>query len=138
MHIVFGWGDEQNYHVVNYSLSLGTVSGDTKLANCVPGEISMVIELPPDANPAQEFLAFAVDQHNTASDKGSGKIIVFKGKDVGESLQEVAFNQGWITDIDLSVSEHDEKFNISVRIAAADVTVSGINFMHRGRGEHFS
>ena len=136
MHMNLEFGDV-TYHVTNYSFSLGTVSGDTKLANVVPGELSVNIELPPEANPAEAFLAFAVDQHNTAKDKGKGKLSVFKGADVGESLQEIEFWSAWITDIDVSVSEMDEKFNVSLRIAASAVLISGVEFIHRGRGEHF-
>jgi hypothetical protein len=123
--------------VTNYSFSLGTVSGDTKLANVVPGELSVNLELPPVANPAAAFLQFAVDQHNTAKEKGQGRLSVFKGADVGESPQEIEFTDAWITDIDVSVSEMDEKFNVSLRIAAANMVISGVQFSHRGRGEHF-
>ena len=137
MYMLFGFGDEATYHVTNYSLSVGTVAGDTKLANCVPGELSVNIELPPDALPAAEFLELAKDQHNTAKEKGKGKLVIFKGEDVGESLQEITFEKAWITDLDMGSSEMDERFNISMRIAAASVTVSGVVFEHRGRGEHF-
>ena len=136
MHINLEFGDV-TYHVTNYSFSLGTVSGDTKLANVVPGELSLNLELPPEANPAEAFLQFAVDQHNTAKDKGAGRLSVFKGADVGESLQEIEFSKAWITDIDVSVSEMDEKFNVSLRFAAAEMTISGVMFSHRGRAEHF-
>lgn len=125
------------YHVTNYSFSLGTVSGDTKLANVVPGELSVNIEMPAEANPGAALLGFAVDQHNTAKDKGKGKLTVFKGESVGESIQIIEFEKAWITDIDMSVSEIDEKFNIALRLAASKVTVSGTPFVHRGRGEHF-
>ncbi len=141
MHIMFGFGSENpelKYHVTNYSLSVGTIAGDTKLANAVPGELSLTIELPPSANPYTDFLSFAVDQHNTAKDKGAGKLAVFKGEDVGESLQEITFKNGWITDLDMGTSEVDERFTISLRIAAATMNVSGVAFIHRGRGEHFS
>ena len=137
MHMLFGFGDAIKHRVTNFSFSLGTVSGDTKLANVIPGEVSVSLELPPTANPAEGFLAFAVDQHNTASEKGEGTIVVYKGQDVGESLQEISFSNAWITDIDIGSSEMDEKFNVSLRIAAADIVVSGVTFTHRGRGEHF-
>ncbi|MGD8412883.1 MAG: type VI secretion system tube protein TssD [Candidatus Latescibacterota bacterium] len=134
MRLEFG---DKEYSVTNYNFSLGTLSGDTKLSNVVPGELSVNIELPPEANPAEEFLQFAVDQHNTAKDKGAGVLTVFKGADVGESLQTIEFTQAWITDIDMSVSEIDEKFNVSLRFAAASMVISGVNFAHRGRAEHF-
>jgi hypothetical protein len=135
IQLTFG---EKTYRVVNYSVSVGTVSGDTKLANCVPGELSLTVELPPSANPAAEFLGFAVDQHNIAKDKGQGTLTVFKEEGVDESLKEIAFKQGWITDLDMATSEMDDKFNVSLRIAAADMVISGVQFNHRGRGEHFS
>ena len=104
-----------------------------------PAEICITIELPDTTkNPAAEFLAFAVDQHNTAEKKGAGKISVFQGENVKESIQEISFKKGWITDLDLGSSVHDSKSVINLRIAAADVTVSGINFKHRAREEHFA
>jgi hypothetical protein len=137
MHMNLEFGDV-TYHVTNYSFSLGTVSGDTKLANVLPGELSVNLEMAPEANPGELFLQFAVDQHNTAKDKGQGRLTVFKGADVGESVQVIEFKDAWITDIDMSVSEMDEKFNVSLRFAAANVSISGVAFTHRGRGEHFS
>lgn len=129
--------DGEEYTVTNYNVSLGTVSGDSKLANVVPGELSVNVELPLDANPGEKFLQFAVDQHNTAKDKGAGVLSVFKGENVGESLQKIEFSQAWITDYDQSVSDIDEKFNVSLRIAAAKMIVSGVEFTHRARTEHF-
>ena len=144
MFMRFGWGDnpgpkEMKYSVTNYSLSIDTQGDTTKIANCVPGEICLTIEIPDtEKNPAAEFIGFAVDQHNTAKDKGKGKISVYRGEDVGESIQEISFKKGWITDLDLGSSVHDSKSVINLRIAAAEVTVSGISFMHRGRNEHFA
>jgi len=137
MYMTLKFGDKE-YEVTNYSVSVGTVSGDSKLANAVPGEISMNLDLPPSANPADGLLGFAQQQHSVAKDKGSGTLTIFKDKDVEQGLQEITFEQGWITDLDMSTSEVDDRFSVGIRIAAAKVVVSGVPFEHRGRGEHFS
>lgn len=144
MFIKFGWGDnpdpkQMKYKVNNYSLSIDTEGDSTQIRNCVPGEINLTIEIPDtEKNPAAEFLAYAVDQHNTADKKGAGKISVFQGENVRESIQEITFSKGWITDLDLGSSVHDAATIISLRIAAAEVTVSGIKFAHNARLRHFA
>lgn len=142
MYVVFGWGespsaDDMKYTVLQYQFSVSTMEGDTRPANCVPGEIDLTLELPPTPNPAQDFLNFATQQHTAAAEEGAGKIAVYKGKDAGESIQEVSFKQGWIVDIGLGAGMHDEMFTVTLRIAASEVTVSGVNFIHNKRKEHF-
>jgi hypothetical protein len=144
MFMKFGWGDnpdpkQMKYIVTSYSLSLDTGGDTTQIGNCRPGEICFTIEIADiEKNPAAEFLGYAADQHNTASEKGAGKISVFQGENVKESIQEISFKHGWITDLDLGSSIHDSASVINLRIAAAEVTVSGIAFEHLERKKHFT
>lgn len=142
MYIIFGWGKnisakDMPYRVTNFDLSVHNSYGDAKLANCVPGMIRLNVEIGPTKDPGSDIYLFAVDQHNTASDQGCGKILVYKEKGVDESLQEITFERAWISDISSSVSEMDDKFNISFTIIAAVITVSGVAFEHPGRLEYF-
>jgi hypothetical protein len=143
MHVIFGWGEdpsveEMRYRVLNFGLDVVAESGDTTISNCIPTHINMTLELPDEANPGQEFFEYAQGQHDTAAEQGKGKIAVFRGRSVGESIQEIRFNNGWIDSLSLVVGEADDKFVLNVLIAAAEVTVSGVDFTHHGRAEHFS
>lgn len=143
MYIVFGFGknpsaDDLKYVVTSYDFSVDTLTADTSPANCLPGEITLQLELPPEANPASEFLSFATQQHATAATDGAGKIAVYPGENVGQSLQEISFRKGWISHLDVSTSVGDDKFHVTMRVSAAEVTVSGIDFQHPSRLAHFA
>ncbi len=143
MYILFGFGedpsvDDMPYRVLNFGVDVVSESGDTMLSNCQPTHINLTVEVPDQANPGEEFFRFASEQHDTAAENGKGKIAVFRGRSVGESIQEVRFNNGWIDQLSLNVSDTDDKFVLSCLIAAAEVTVSGVEFTHHTRSEHFS
>lgn len=143
MHILFGWGedpsvDDMPYRVLNYSIDVVSESGDTMISNCQPTHIVLTVEVPPDGDAGAEFFNFASEQHDTAAENGKGKIAVFRGRSVGESIQEVTFNNGWIDSLTINASQADDKFIITALIAAAEITVSGVEFTHHTRAEHFT
>lgn len=143
MHILFGWGEdpsveEMPYRVLNYSFDIVSEAGDTMISNCQPTHLTITVEIPPGPNPGQEFYQFATEQHDTAAENGKGKISVFRGRDVGESIQEIRFTNGWIDNLSMSVSEADDKFVMTCMIAPASVTISDVELVHHRRSEHFS
>jgi hypothetical protein len=143
MFIKFGWGEnpgveEMPYRVLNYSFDVVSQAGDTQITNCQPTHIVLTVEVPPGADAGAEFFTYASEQHDTAAERGKGKIAVFRGEGVGESIQEVTFNNGWIDNLSINASQADDKFIISCVIAAAEITVSGVEFVHSTRAEHFS
>jgi hypothetical protein len=143
MHILFGWGedpsvDDMPYRVLSYNFDVVSESGDTMISNCQPTHIALTVEVPPDGDAGREFFNFASEQHDTAAENGKGKIAVFRGRAVGESIQEVTFNNGWIDSLSISASQGDDKFIITAMIAAAEITVSGVEFTHHTRAEHFA
>lgn len=139
MHMIFQWDSEPGleFRVLNYNFSVNSQGGETKLSNCQPGQLDLTVEIPPEPDPGKIFFEFAAEQHDTSADKGVGTLTVFKGKAVGESLQEIHFEKGWITSLSLNVSEKDDKFQLKCNIAAANVKVSGSDFLHHRRLEHF-
>ncbi len=143
MFIKFGWGenpsvDNMPYRVLNYSFDVVSQAGDTQITNCQPTHIVLTVEVPPGADAGAEFFTFANEQHDTAGDNGKGKIAVFRGENVGESIQEVTFSDGWIDNLSINASASDDKFIISCVIAAAQITVSGVEYVHHTRAEHFN
>jgi hypothetical protein len=143
MFMKFGWGedpsiDDMPYKVLNYSFDVVSEAGDTMISNCQPTHITITVEIAPEANPGAEFYQYSIDQHDTAAEAGKGKISVFRGQSVGESIQEISFSNAWIDSVSMSVSEADDKFILTCMIAAANVTVSGVEMVHNRRIEHFS
>ena len=143
MHVLFGWGedpsvDDMPYRVLNYTFDVVSEAGDTMISNCQPTHIALTVEVPPDGDAGAEFFSFASEQHDTAGERGKGKIAVFRGRSVGESVQEVTFNNGWIDSLSISASQADDKFIITCMIAAAEITISGVEFIHHTRSEHFN
>jgi len=140
MYIQFKWDKgDTSYRVLNYNFGVYSEAGETSLSNCQPGVINLTLQLPDEPNPGKEFFAFAAEQHDTAGEKGSGVITVFKGEKTShESLQEITFAQGWITALEISVSDVDDKFMLSCSIAASAVFISESEFAHHRRSEHFS
>jgi hypothetical protein len=139
MFMQFEWdGGKGPYRVMNYDFSVSSESGDTALGNCLPGVITLTVQIPAEPNPGAEFFAFAQEQHDTAKEKGKGKVTVFPGeKTAKESLQEIAFSNGWITSLSMNVSDRDDKFTLTCKIASSSVTFSGTEFLHHRRIEHF-
>lgn len=140
MHMIFKWDGSDpgvEYRVTEYTFSVNSQGGETKLSNCQPGQINLTLELPPEPHPGKEFFQFAAEQHDTSGDKGKGTLTVFKGKSVGESLQEISFEDGWVTTLSLNVAEKDDKFQLKCNIAAAKVMISESEFVHHRRAEHF-
>jgi hypothetical protein len=142
VYVLFGMGenptaDDLRFHVSDYRFSVSSTHGDGAPANCIPGEIDISLDLPPESNPGSEFLRFAKQQHETAGDEGAGKIVVYPGEGVGQSIQEITFKKGWIQSLNMDTSSADDRFRVSMRIAAAEVTVSGITFLHSPRAQHF-
>jgi hypothetical protein len=126
--------------VTNFEVSLQS-AGSTQLGDCIPNTIRVDLLLPPtNKNPAQKLFNFAHSQHADAKAKGNGVIKVFPGQDGkkdGQAIQTVEFNRAWISDIDSSISEHDEKFSIRLTLITTEVTISGEKFEHDGRAELF-
>lgn len=143
MHMLFGWGEdpsveEMPYRVLHYGFDVVSEAGDTMISNCLPTHINLTVEIPPGPDPGREFFEYASEQHDTAAERGKGKIAVFRGRDVGESIQEVRFNNGWLDSVSMSVADTDDKFVLTCTIAAAEITISGIELIHHRRAEHFS
>ena len=143
MHILFGWGkdvgkDDLKYVVTDFNVSLASSEEFAGgLGNCVPRQISVSLEIPPDqkAKPAADLFKFAKNQHDTAKNEGGGKIIVYEGREVGQPIQEVSFEKAWITDISSGASRHDQEFNLQLTIVAPTITVSDVKFEDKRRGE---
>jgi hypothetical protein len=126
------------YRVLNYSFDVVSQAGDTQITNCQPTHIVVTVEIPPGGDAGSEFFNYASEQHETAANDGKGKIAVFAGQNVGESIQELTFSNGWIDNLSINASQADDKFIVSCVIAAAEITVSGVSFTHHTRAEHFS
>jgi len=136
MHIVFGWGknvgpDGLKYVVNDCNVSLTSdeqFSGG--LGNCIPGDISLSIEIPPSQKekPAAELFKFAKTQHDTAKNDGAGKIVVYEGRDVGQPIQEIVFEKAWIAKIGSGIVKHDQQFILNLVITAAKVQISDVAF----------
>jgi hypothetical protein len=136
MYILFGWGkdvkqDGLKYRVTNCSFSLRPDGIAGPLGNCVPGQINVSIEIPPNQaeKPALDLLKFAKGQHDTAKNDGAGKIVIYAGSEVGQPLQEIAFKNAWISSFSSGASSGGTgNFNVSLSIDTADLQVSGIDF----------
>jgi len=139
MFMQFKWDSgSREYRVLNYTFGVISEAGDTSLSNCQPGVITLTLEIPAEPMPGKEFFEFSAEQHDTASTKGSGVITVFKGeKTTSESLQQITFSNAWVTGLDLNVSDQDDKFRLTCKIAATNVNISGTDFLHHRRFEHF-
>jgi hypothetical protein len=143
MHILFGWGknvgkDDLKYLVTDFNVSLASSDEFAGgLGNCVPGSISVSIEIPPNqkAKPAVDLFKFAKNQHDVAKNEGGGKIIVYEGIEVGQPIQEVNFEKAWITDISSGASRHDQQFNLHLTIQAASVQVSDVKFEDKRKSD---
>jgi hypothetical protein len=140
MKFTFGEGDKGDvfFKVIGYNVSVNTLVSDAELRNCSPSELSLTLEIPATVNPAAEFFKFAGDQHSKAKEIGRGTLTVFKGKDVDQSIQEIAFTDGWITSLEMGVSTSDKEFLIHIRFAAALITISGETFVHGSRSSNFT
>jgi hypothetical protein len=137
--IEFKWNNK-TYKVNAFSVSLQS-AGAHQLADCIPGSITVSLEIPPKASPAKDFFNFARTQHASAKTKGKGQISVFKGHDdkkEGQAIQTITFDKAWFSDIATSVSEHDDNFNFNVNFVATEVTVSGEKFKHDAREKLFA
>lgn len=125
--------------VTNFDVSLQSAAS-SQLGDCIPNTIRVDLLLPAEKRPAQKLFNFAHSQHADAKAKGNGVIKVFPGHDGkkdGEAVQTVEFNRAWISDIDTSVSEHDEKFGIRLTLVTTEVVISGETFVNDGRAELF-
>ena len=138
MVIEFKWNNK-GYKANSFSISLQS-AGSIQLADCIPGTISLSLEIPPQASPAKDFFNFARTQHANAKTKGKGQISVFKGHDdkkEGQAIQTVTFDKAWFSDIGSSVSEHDDSFIFNISIVATEITISGEKFTHDAREKLF-
>jgi len=139
MYMTFEWkAGKDVFRVLNYNLSFYSEAGETKLTNCQPGVLNLLIEIPRVADPAKDFFDFAITQHDKSAEKGSGKITVFEGEKVSkQSLQTVEFKKAWITALEINVSDTDDKFHLNCSLAAAEVVISGVGIVHLRRDEHY-
>jgi len=144
MFIKFGWGknlgkEDLKYEVTDFNVSLSSSDEYAGgLGNCVPGSISLTLEIPANLNekPAGDIFSFARKQHDDASKNGAGKIVVYEGPETAAPLiQEVEFDQAWISDLSSGVSRHDEKFTLSMSVTAATVKISDVEFKDKRRAE---
>lgn len=136
MYIQFGWGknltpDQLEYEAICYNLSLvssGTAGGG--LGNCVPGSLSVSLQVPIDPNtkPATDLFKYAKTQHDSAKTEGAGKIVVYQGRDVGQPIQVITFDKAWINNISSNVSQTHEKFSIQLSVVAGSIEVSDVTF----------
>ncbi len=130
----------KDYKVTSFDVSLQS-AGSTQLADCIPNTIRVDIEVPPKASPAKDFFNFARTQHANAKAKGKGQISVFKGHDdkkEGQAIQTVKFDKAWISDMDTTVSEHDDNFGFTFTFVATEISISGEDFKHDGREKLFA
>jgi hypothetical protein len=143
MYILFGWGKnvgkgDLKYEVTDFNASVSsTAEFSGRLNNCVPGQITLNLEIPykATAKPAKELFEFAKSQHDKAKGEGGGKIVVYEGRDKQDVVQQVEFDEAWITDMSHGVSRHDEVFSLSVTVTAASVTISDVKFVDTRKSE---
>ncbi len=143
MHILFGWGKnvgkaDLKYVVTDYNITLSSSDEYAGgLGNCVPGSISVTIEIPPNqkAKPAVDLFKFAKNQHDVAKNEGAGKIVVYEGIEVGQPIQEIAFEKAWITDISSGASRHDQQFTVHLTIATASIQISDVKFEDKRKSD---
>lgn len=138
MVIELKW-DGKLYDVTTFDVSLAS-AGASQLAECIPGTVKVAVEVPPKFAPGKDFFNFARTQHSQAKTKGKGQISVFKGHDrkkEGQAIQTVKFEKAWLSDVNTSVSEHQDSFFFSFTFVATEVTVSGETFKHAAREKLF-
>jgi hypothetical protein len=143
MHILFGWGknvskDDLKFLVTDFNVTLASSDEFAGgLGNCVPGQITVSLEIPPNQKekPAIDLFKFAKNQHDIAKTEGGGKIIVYEGMEVGQPIQEVSFERAWLTDISSGASRHDQQFSLHLTISAASIQISDVKFVDKRRAD---
>jgi hypothetical protein len=130
MLIKFGWGeditpDEMPYRVVSYSIEGAAEGGIDLLGNLEPIRIEMKIAIAPEsAGNGVRMWDHGRAQHGSVSEEGKGRIVVFRGEGVGQSVLEIAFQGAWIASIDQSASASEDVTILDVVIAAARVQMT--------------
>jgi len=129
MYIELEWGGSK-YVVTSFDIPLSSSQGP-RGGNCIPDRsFSVSIEVAPDvkAKPLTKLLEFARDQHDTAKDKGKGKLVVYKGEKAKAIIQVVEFEYACITDISSHVMAGSEHFSFSLSIKPGVLKISDQEF----------
>jgi hypothetical protein len=125
MLMKFGWGadptpDDMPYRVESYSIEGATDGGIELRGNIEPHQIEMRISIAPEnATRGVSMWDHAINQFSDDEEHGKGKIAIYRGEGVGESVLEIRFEGAWIARIDQSCSAADDRTMLDIVIAAA-------------------
>ena len=122
MHITFIWNDKE-YEVINFDVSLGTAG---KFADAAAGEIELTLRGDPESGAFKSLYEFGSDQEAQAN-SASGKIVVKPTEDK-ESIETIEMKSGYFSMISQDMSKIDESVYLTVKVRAAEVSVSKAKF----------
>jgi hypothetical protein len=127
MLMKFGWGedptpDEMPYRVESYTITAATEGGTHLLGNIEPLQLEMKISIAPEnAGKGVRMWEHGRTQHGTTRDEGHGKIAVYRGEGVGQSVLEIRFTGTWIAQLDQSCSASDDRTVLDIVLAVTQL-----------------
>ena len=130
MLMKFGWGedptpDDMPYRVESYTLSAAAEGGVHLLGNIEPQQLEMKISIAPEhAGKGVQMWEHGRTQHGTTRDEGHGKIAIFRGEGVGQSVLEIRFTGTWIARLDQSCSADDDKTVLDIVLAVTSLQLT--------------
>lgn len=130
--IKFGWGedptpDDMPYRVEDYSIEAMTEGGVDRPGVLEPYQIEMKISVAPENSSRIVYmwergnLQMSDEEDSNAS---KGKLAVYRGEGVGQSVLEIRFAGAWIARLDQSASATDDRTLIELIIAASELQMT--------------
>jgi hypothetical protein len=138
VYIELDWLGVEGFRVTELQFNVACPNSDSRMANCVPGDVRFTVQLPPSANPGKDFFGYASSQHDS-DDKPKCVLRVYKGgeKKEGDSIQQIELEEFWIRRLDLRVQPGLDLLFVDVELAAGHIVISETEFIHPQRREHF-
>jgi hypothetical protein len=131
MLIKFGWGedptpDDMPYRVESYSIEGATEHGEGLMGNIEPQRIEMKISIAPEnAGAGVRVWDHGRDQHRDGDDEhNQGKIAIYRGEGVGQSVLEIRFAGSWIVQIDQTASAADDRTVLDIVVATTEIRMT--------------
>jgi hypothetical protein len=126
----FGWGEDPTPEQMPYrvdALTLSSSAADTlSVGNVEPQTLIMTISVAPENSGALvEMWRHGRNQHDNVSEDGTGKIAVYRGEGVGESVLELRFEGSWIAELDATLSSADDRMTMTVMVNVSVLEMSG-------------
>jgi hypothetical protein len=127
MLVKFGWGEDPTpedmpYRVVSYSISAATEGGVSLLGNIEPQQLEMKISVAPEsAGKIVQMWEHGRTQHGTTQEEGHGKIAIYRGEGVGQSVLEIRFTGTWIAHLDQTCSASDDRTVLDIVLAVTEL-----------------